>query len=176
MNSIYSIFFGYTFVGEAEYNLLKKFDKEIHHFGHKIQLTPFYALIRGKMVDPAGSRFERTEGFVLTVNFRKTYMMISKMVRFLDMLNNTDYHSKLQRCDNTKSFCGFELKPNFFFSKSHSVIHGTKSLDHLREGQTRDDWSIGIGITGGLSAPDKKWRKSKKGEEKNSTADKMILN
>lgn len=145
--------FAYTVVCEMDFNLLTKPKERIKHVGQKFQITPFYAVIRGKMTDTAGKRFERTKGWVFNINFRETVLMLSKFVKLRDMLNNTDNCAKMQRWDNSLSIGGFDFKPNFFFNKSRSVIGGK---DQIREGQTRNDWSIGIGIVGGFPDPIKK--------------------
>lgn len=144
--------FAYTVVYEMDFNLLTSPKERIEHMGHKFQITPFYAVIRGKMTDTAGKRFERSKGWVFNINFRETFLMVSKFVKLRDKLNNTDNYAKMQRWDSL-SVGGFDFKPNFFFKKSRSVICGK---DQIREGQTRNDWSIGIGIIGGFPDPFKK--------------------
>lgn len=144
--------FAYTVVYEMDFNLLTSPKERIKHMGHKFQITPFYAVIRGKMTDTAGNRFERSKGWVFNINFRETFLMVSKFVKLRDKLNNTDNYAKMQRWDSL-SVGGFDFKPNFFFNKSRSVICGK---DQIREGQTRNDWSIGIGIIGGFPDPIKK--------------------
>lgn len=147
--------FAYTVVYEIDFNLLTKSEKRIKHMGHKFQITPFFAVLRGKLT--LEERFERSKGWVLNINFRETFLMVSKFVKMMDMLNNTDIYAKMENWDNSLSVGGFDFKPNFFFNKSRSVIYGEKQI---RDGQTRDDWSIGIGIIGGFPDP---FEKAKKG-------------
>ncbi len=143
--------FAYTIVYEMGFNLLTSPKERSKHIGHKIQITPFYAIIRGRMSNKA--LYERSKGWVLNINFRETVLMLFKLVKFRDKLNNTDNYSKISGWDNQLSIGGFDFKPNFFFKKSRSVICGE---DQIREGQTRNDWSIGIGIIGAFPDPFKK--------------------
>jgi hypothetical protein len=141
--------FEYTFIYEADFNLVTEPNEKTTHIGHKFQITPFYALLRGSLNDSAGERYENSEGYVVSINLRKTYLLIYKIIKLFDYLNKTNNSEKLEKWDNSLTVHGFDFKPNIFYSKSHSVIHGSKP-DQFREGQTRNDWSIGIGIISGF--------------------------
>ena len=137
---------GYTFVFEEEYNLLSAPYEQTIHRGQKFQLTPFYAILRGSMDDYAGQRFEYTEGYVISFNLQQTFAMTSKIVKAIDLLYESNYFAGFNKKYNScLTIAGFVFRPNVYYSKSHCVIFG-KYADAVREGQTRDDWSIGIGI------------------------------
>jgi hypothetical protein len=156
--------FSYTYVYELEYNLLKHPNECTKHIGHKFQITPFYSIIKGKMTDTAGQRYEKSDGYVVCVNLRKTFLMITKFVKVIDIINKTDNFSKLMEWDNSLTIREFNFKPNIYYSKSHSVISGRKA-ESTREGQVRNDWSIGFGIIGGFPDNLKKALKTKKSAE-----------
>ena len=141
--------FEYTFIYEADYNLVTEPNEKTTHIGHKFQITPFYSLLRGTLSDTAGKRYEKTEGYVVSINARKSYQMVYKIVKLFDYLNKTNNSEKMEKWDNSLNVRGFAFKPDIFYSQSHSVIHGSRP-DQIREGQTRDDWSIGIGIISGF--------------------------
>lgn len=72
----------------------------------------------------------------------------------MDMMNNTDKLIKNAKNGITGSLLVVSISsPIFFFNKSKTVIYGK---DQIRDGQTRNDWSIGIGIIGGFPDPFKK--------------------
>jgi len=140
---------GYTYVYEIDYNLLSMPNERIKHSGHKLQITPFYSILRGTLTDTAGERYEKTSGYVLSFNYRKTVIMISKFIKLFDAINKTNNNSKFLQWDNSLNYRGFEFKPNIHIAKSHSTISGAKPRQ-VREGQTRDDWAIGIGVIAGF--------------------------
>jgi hypothetical protein len=144
-------FIGFTLIYDVDFYLLHKIHDEwkdrTRHRGHKIQITPFYAVLRGKMDDDIGKRHEHIEGYTLTFNFRKTLDMVSQAIILIDKLNHTNRIERFRKWDGSLSYNGFEFKPNFAISKSHSRIT-MQEPNHVRDGQTRDDWTIGIGIIG----------------------------
>lgn len=142
-------FIGYTFIYDVDFYLLHKIKDEWNdrtkHVGYKIQLTPFYSVLNGKMDDPVGQRHEKTEGYTLTFNFQKTLDVVFQAITLYDKMKNTNFIDGLKKRTNSLSFNNFKFKPNFFYSKSHSVIT-VQEPHHVRDGQTRDDWTIGVGI------------------------------
>ncbi|HLV32544.1 MAG TPA: hypothetical protein VKY57_13325 [Chitinispirillaceae bacterium] len=135
--------FGYTGIYEISYNLLTKPNERTKHHGHKFQITPFYYLLHGKMIDSAGLRFEKNSGHIISFNLQKTYMMFKNLVRVFDLLNKTDNFSRVTKWEEKLNLKGFELKPNLFFSKCYSsIIDGNDA----REGQKREEWTAGFGI------------------------------
>lgn len=123
--------------------------EKIEHSGHKLQLTPFYALLRGTLTDPAGARFEKTSGYVLSFNYRTTLKMVSQCIKLFDTINKTSNYAKFLHWEKSLHYRGFAFQPNMYIDKSHSKISGTKP-NQVRIGQTRDDWAVGIGILAGF--------------------------
>jgi hypothetical protein len=74
--------FGVTAAQEREYAVV---DQEfIDHQGYKIQITPFFALINGSMVDSSGDRFEDQKGRVVTFNYQQT---LNALIRCTNLFN-----------------------------------------------------------------------------------------
>ncbi len=139
---------GYTFVYERGYDLPTE-DEYTEHLGHRIQITPFYYLLYGKMTDEAGMRFEGSEGSTLEFNFQKTIRMVKRMLRFSDLLMGTNHYNEMAEWGNRLTIRGFEFKPNIHISRTKSEIYGLKP-NQDRAGRKQRDWTIGIGIIGGF--------------------------
>jgi hypothetical protein len=140
--------FEYTYIREISRSMLAgSWHEKTDHWGERFQITPFYCRIQGKMIDSVGNRHERTQGDVVTLNFRKSLEMLEKVVRFSDRLNHTSYCQTLVSWDEEQAIGKYKIKPNFYFSFAHNSIETTGDNDS-REGQSRFDWTLGIGILG----------------------------
>jgi hypothetical protein len=61
---------GFTFAKEREYAVIDK--EKIEHIGIKIDITPFFSIVKGHLTDPAGERNQGMDGYAVTLNFYKT--------------------------------------------------------------------------------------------------------
>ena len=55
---------------EREYAVID--EEKVEHMGIKIDITPFYSIIKGHLIDPVGVRDQGMEGHVINFNFYKT--------------------------------------------------------------------------------------------------------
>jgi hypothetical protein len=139
---------GYTFVYERGYNLLAE-DEFTEHSGHRVRITPFFSLLFGKMTDETGKRFDGSEGSTIEFNLRRTISMAKMILKFSDLLMNTNHYEKISDWDNRLNVRGFEFKPNVHISRTHSHIYALKPNLYPADGEQRD-WTIGIGVIGGF--------------------------
>jgi hypothetical protein len=143
--------FEYTYMRENDRSMVAhSWDEINHHYGERFQITPFYCSIKGKLDDPAGQRFERTTGHVVTFNFRKTLNMVLKISHLYDRLHHSNTYEKIAAWDEKLWAGRLQFKPNIYYSSAYSTIHASE--DEARNGQTRKDWSIGIGVVGSFSS------------------------
>lgn len=156
--------FEYTFLHEYDRSMLAgDWDEITKHWGNRFQITPFFCILKGRMDDPSGDRFEKTTGRIYTLNFRKILSMVKKISHLHDRLYHTDLYRKIVAWDEKLCAGRFKIKPNLYISTSSSKIHTIGDNDS-REGQTRNDWSLGIGILG--SFPDIFSKETAKPQEK----------
>lgn len=150
-------FIGYTLIGEVDFSLvskkhehlifkIKSYEK-ITHIGHKLQITPFYARLWGVMNDKAGRRYEKTRGYVVSINLKKTINMIANIIKLYDILSHSNKYESYIKLDKEFSLGKFTFQPNMHYSKSRSVID-SEFTSIARHMQTRNDWSFGIGVMG----------------------------
>lgn len=142
--------FEYTYIREISRSMLAgSWNDKTNHVGERFQITPFYCKIQGKMDDPMGNRHETTQGEVITLNYRKTLGMFIKLVHLYDRLNHSRFYQKIVDWDENLSIGNFKIKPNIFYSLAKNSIKTTGDNDS-RNGQSRHDWSMGIGFLGDL--------------------------
>lgn len=134
---------GFTFAKEREYSVV---DQEfIDHQGYKFQITPFFALINGSMVDSSGNRFEEQTGQVVTFNYQQT---LNALIRCTNLFNPR-LSEKIQSPERWAE--KYFMKPNIYLQYATSTIHSTGD-NNAREGQKRRELSIGVSLIGDLSA------------------------
>lgn len=143
--------FEYDIIYESSFNMYTKPKERIKNYGHKFEITPFYSILRGTLTDTAGNRYEKSNGYVIGFNYRKGFLMVSKVMKLMDMMIGSDNYNKMMQWDNSLNFGGFEFRPNLFFSECCSEIKGDRP-GQVRDGQVQKDLSVGIGVIG--SFPD----------------------
>jgi hypothetical protein len=133
--------FGFTYANESEYAVV---DQEfIRHQGYKIQITPFFALLRGTMTDSMGQRFERPEGRQFTFNYQQ---VTSAIIRCIALFNP----ELSRRVENWRAVPEkHHLRPNFFYQYTVDSIHSS-GPNTVREGQKREETAFGFSLIGDL--------------------------
>lgn len=126
---------------EREYSVVNQ--TFIDHKGYKIQITPFFALLSGSMIDSLGDRFEDQSGWVMTFNYQRTVTALSRWVK----LFNPALSEKIQFPNYWAA--RHHINPNIHLQFATSDIH-TKGDNTAREGQTRNEFSFGVSIIGDL--------------------------
>jgi hypothetical protein len=136
---------GVLYVQEREYAVV---DQEfIDHQGYKISITPFYSILRGEMNDPAGSRRETYEGYVVRFNYQE---VLDVLIRTTSLFN-TNLSGRI--LDATGLLERFHLKPNFLVEHAESeIFEKYPGSSTARIGQTREETTLGISIIGELES------------------------
>ncbi len=129
--------FGVTAVKEREYAVIDK-DK-VEHLGLKIDITPFYSIVKGHLIDPAGVRDQGMDGYVYTFNFYNTLICIQKIVNLIKSNPEDDRFVKFTQPVKW-------LKLNAIYQQSHNEIKSYSDDNGARDGQERDDNSFGINV------------------------------
>ena len=138
--------FEFTYVYDVDMCLLcKEWDDRQKHAGYRFQITPFYAILWGYLNDSFGSRHERSEGYTISINLRKTYNMVSKIIKLIDLLSKNDLYSKMKEREQKLSVRGFTFKPNFYFSRTKTEIEN-EGKNWLTAYPKKEDWTLGIGV------------------------------
>lgn len=140
---------GVTAAQEREYAVV---DQEFtDHYGYKIQITPFFALFNGSLVDSSGERFEVHSGKVVTFNFQQTLRALIRCANLFD----PSLGEKLQAPNRWAA--KHHLNPNIFLRYAKSTIHSRGDND-ARDGQTQREFAIGASLIGDLrSLSIQKW-------------------
>jgi hypothetical protein len=134
---------GITAAQEREYAVV---DQEFtDHQGYKIQITPFFALIHGSMVDSSGDRFEDQTGRVVTFNYQQT---LHAVIRCTNLFNPA-LSEKIQTPNRWAA--KHHINPNIYVQYATSSIHSIGD-NNAREGQKRKELSMGFSIIGDLSS------------------------
>ena len=122
------------------------------------------------MYDAPGSRNEIQKGYTVMFNLQKTLRLVARLVRLYDYLSGKHLLETIQTKGKMLSVNGWEFKPNVHYSRSHSRIFPQNS-NTSREGQVRDDWTLGLGITASFPTSFGKGRKpEKKSEQRKPSA------
>ena len=143
--------FEYTVIYEEDYSFVSERTEIQEHFGQRIQLSPFYVMLRGHMYDSAGHRNEYQKGYTWVFNLQKTLRAVRRVAALYDRIGHRHVAEKLARVDAALSVGRLRFLPNVHVSRSHSTIDARGS-NQVRDGQTRDDWSVGIGVIGSVSS------------------------
>jgi hypothetical protein len=130
-------FFGVTVAKEREYAVVD--NEKIEHLGLKIDITPFYSIIKGHLIDPAGVRDQGMNGYVLTFNFYNTLLCVQKIVNLIKSSPEDIRFIKLAQPLHW-------MKLNAFYQQSHNEITSYINDNGGRDGQKRDDYSFGINV------------------------------
>jgi len=126
--------FGVTYVKERSYSVVEH--EFIDHEGYKVKITPFFAILRGSMEDPAGQRSEESEGFVFRFNFQE---VLDVTVRSMSLFNS-ELADKVGGINDL--FAKYHLRPNFFFEHAESEIFEPGQTELVRTGQKREDNTV----------------------------------
>ena len=138
--------FEFTYLYDVMMCLIcKKWEDREKHAGYRFQITPFYAILRGYLNDSLGDRHERSEGSTFSINYQKTYNAVWKIIKLIDLFSGNDRYLKMKEREHRLSVRGFTFKPNIYFTRSKSEIV-KEQQPGIRVGQTRKDWSLGIGV------------------------------
>lgn len=131
-------FFGLTYANEREYAVV---DQEfISHSGYKIQLSPFFALLRGTLTDSGGQRFESHHGSVVTFNYQQILSTAARIASLFDI----EIANKISEFGHRPE--KYHLKPNIFFEWANDSIITTGA----RMGQKQKETTFGFSLIGDL--------------------------
>lgn len=124
--------FAYSYIREEEKSVVE--NEYTNHEGQKFQISPYFSINKGYMLDTAGSREEAVKGFTIQFNYQNTIQVINNIIKNLNKINK---EGKIRELRYNKRF-------NIHASYSRSKIHSIDSP--AREGQTRNDFSLGINV------------------------------
>ncbi len=134
--------FGVTHAREREYAVV---DQEfIDHRGTQYNITPFFFLLRGKMTDSAGLRFEEPEGHGYRFNAQEVFDVFLRHTRLISPSLAEEIERTKGRLDD------YFLKPNIYLQYVKSEIKTPDDSEHPRNGQSRKELTFGFSILGGL--------------------------
>ncbi|MCX7725676.1 MAG: hypothetical protein N2053_02375 [Chitinispirillaceae bacterium] len=128
---------GITLVREREYAVIDQ--EKIEHLGMKIDITPFYSILRGRLMDTAGLRYQEAVGEVFNFNFYKTLECIQAIYNLV--IKDQNNKSIINLSQPTKW-----LKLNVFYQKARNTIQPYFINIGSRDDQTRNDYTIGINL------------------------------